>query len=212
MADTDDTREIISRKDARERGLKRYFTGTACKRGHVAERAVNSKTCVRCDLDRKVGDPTVKARVGAYYQRNREKILSQVKAYQGENAETIKAQRAAHRALHKDHINARIAAWAKANPEKRRAKERAREARERGAEGTHTWSDIEALKDKQNGRCAHPGCRARLANGFHVDHVVPIALGGSNWPTNLQLLCPPHNQAKGARDPIDWARQNGLLL
>jgi len=39
--------KIISRKEAKERGLKRYFTGKPCKNGHVSERYVGSG-CVEC--------------------------------------------------------------------------------------------------------------------------------------------------------------------
>ena len=40
--------EIITRKEALSKGLKRYFTGKACKHGHVAERVTSTKTCVEC--------------------------------------------------------------------------------------------------------------------------------------------------------------------
>jgi hypothetical protein len=40
--------EIITRAQAKARGLKRYFTGEACKRGHVAERSVASHGCMDC--------------------------------------------------------------------------------------------------------------------------------------------------------------------
>lgn len=39
---------IISRDDAIALGLKTYFTGKACKRGHVVERNVTGRTCVTC--------------------------------------------------------------------------------------------------------------------------------------------------------------------
>jgi len=42
--------EIISRKEARERGLKRYFTGKPCVRGHIAKRWAVSANCVDCLL------------------------------------------------------------------------------------------------------------------------------------------------------------------
>lgn len=42
---------VISRKKAREQGLKRYFTGKACKHGHVAERRVSESLCVVCKAD-----------------------------------------------------------------------------------------------------------------------------------------------------------------
>jgi hypothetical protein len=40
--------EPISRELARERGLVHYFTGRACKRGHVAERYLSNGECVVC--------------------------------------------------------------------------------------------------------------------------------------------------------------------
>lgn len=40
--------EIISRKDAKARGLKRYFTGKPCERGHFSERYVSVAHCVEC--------------------------------------------------------------------------------------------------------------------------------------------------------------------
>ena len=40
----------ISRREARELGSKRYFTGIPCKHGHVTERFVGNWKCVGCDL------------------------------------------------------------------------------------------------------------------------------------------------------------------
>lgn len=42
---------IITRKEAKERGLKRYFTGEPCCREHVAGRKVNNAHCVECNKD-----------------------------------------------------------------------------------------------------------------------------------------------------------------
>jgi 5-methylcytosine-specific restriction endonuclease McrA len=46
----------------------------------------------------------------------------------------------------------------------------------------------------------------------HVDHILPLALGGDNRRKNIQLLCPTCNLSKGAHHPIDHAQRNGLLL
>lgn len=40
--------EIISRKEAKERGLKKYYTGKPCKYGHIAERWTGNKVCTEC--------------------------------------------------------------------------------------------------------------------------------------------------------------------
>jgi hypothetical protein len=44
--------EIITRKEALERGLKKYFTAKPCKRAHIAERWVSTKHCVECLRER----------------------------------------------------------------------------------------------------------------------------------------------------------------
>ena len=40
--------KLISHKEAKRRGLTRYFTGKPCKRGHISERRINNHTCIKC--------------------------------------------------------------------------------------------------------------------------------------------------------------------
>lgn len=42
--------DLISREEAKEKGLRRYFTGIPCKRGHIAERRVGSTYCLQCEV------------------------------------------------------------------------------------------------------------------------------------------------------------------
>ena len=42
-------REIISRKDAALRKLKRYFTGAPCRHGHVVDRRTGTGRCTTCE-------------------------------------------------------------------------------------------------------------------------------------------------------------------
>lgn len=99
-------------------------------------------------------------------------------------------------------------------PERRAQLGRNQRAKRRGSEGTHNYREIDTIFNLQRGRCAN--CHAKLFKSgkkkYHVDHIVAIAKGGSNWPENLQCLCPPCNLSKGAKDPIDWAKKNGRLL
>jgi 5-methylcytosine-specific restriction endonuclease McrA len=70
------------------------------------------------------------------------------------------------------------------------------------ANGSHTAEDIRKLHESQNGLCAY--CGAPLAGGYHVDHVIPISRGGSNYPSNLALACAFCNCSKNDRLLNEW--------
>lgn len=97
----------------------------------------------------------------------------------------------------------------KQRPENKR-KQAARAHRRRCAEGKFTAQDIERLLAVQKGKCAI--CGKRLGSKYDVDHITPIAKGGTNWPRNLQILCVTCNRRKRDDDPIEHMRKLGKLL
>lgn len=64
------------------------------------------------------------------------------------------------------------------------------------AEGHATKTQRQARIDFYGGLCWI--CRAPYQA---VDHVKPIAKGGSKWPANLRPICTPCNSRKGAKWP-----------
>lgn len=72
--------DVISRKEAIEKGLKVYFTGKPCKYGHVAERRVDNKTCLECSKERNK----------EYREQNKEYFKEYDKEYREKNREQIK--------------------------------------------------------------------------------------------------------------------------
>lgn len=86
---------------------------------------------------------------------------------------------------------------------------RARQNQRRTAEGEFTPADIAALLIRQRKRCIY--CRVKLPP-FHIDHIVAVTCGGSNWPANLQLLCPRCNIRKNAKPAAVFARTMGWLF
>jgi 5-methylcytosine-specific restriction endonuclease McrA len=87
------------------------------------------------------------------------------------------------------------AKWVREHPEHVRANNHRRLARLRGAEGVFTPADTDAIRERQQDRCA--ACGDPLCGGGEIDHIVPLSRGGSNWPSNLQWLCRFCNRSKG---------------
>lgn len=214
--------ELVSRKEAVSRGLKRYFTGRPCKRGHVSERLVSTAGCYVCSRDRsnaaRAANPeAARAKERERYSRNPEPRNASSKKWKVANPEKQRAYSSArHKANPERSRESWVAAgrrWSKNHPEEVRALRRRRKDRERGAEGQFTATDIARIYDAQKGRCALPHCRRHLKGKYQIDHIVPLARGGSNWPRNIQLTCETNcNQKKGAKDPITFSQEMGFLL
>lgn len=62
----------------------------------------------------------------------------------------------------------------------------------------------------QRWKCAI--CKVSIRARYHIDHITPIARGGRHVAPNIQLLCPPCNWSKHARDPVDYMQSRGFLL
>jgi len=221
---------IISREEAKARGLTRYFTGKQCRHRHVAERFTSNGACLIClhvrnDADRernnkrkaaniarkRAADPE-KAREAerAYCRANPEKRAALKAKYYWQNPEAMRAQSRAKYHANPEYSRAYAKAWRAANPEHAKHLHRQHKARRRGAPGRHTKKDVAEIYALQKGKCAC--CRVKLGDTFDVDHIQPIAKGGSNARSNLQILCRPCNQRKSAKDPLDFSRELGLLL
>lgn len=102
--------------------------------------------------------------------------------------------------------------WKAVNKDKVQEYNRNAKAMRKGAEGIHTAQDVRTILTRQKYKCAECSQSVRKKSNRHVDHIMPIALGGTNWPSNLQVLCAPCNLSKNAKHPLDWARMKGRLL
>lgn len=220
---------LIPKQEAKRQRLKRYFTGKPCKHGHVSERWVSTGICVECSFlrnhQRWQEDSNYRdhARLAArtYGRAHSAEVVARVAAWRAANPGKRKVQDAAYRKRNRDKCRESNAKWRAKRPdyfkewearnvEICRAYRRNTKARRKAAPGRHTAADVAAIRSAQKGRCAY--CRIRLDRSEHVDHVLPVALGGTNDRSNLQLLCPPCNLAKGAKHPVQYAREQGLLL
>ena len=175
-----------------------------------------------------------------WYMRNREREIAKAIEWAKNNPENVRekdrrravarpgrtaTQAKKWRLENKDRYLASRRKWKRANPEKVRASARAsyaknpdkylakshkRRQKDPSTGAIFTRRDVARIYKQQRGMCAC--CRGRLRDKFERDHILPLALGGTNDPANIQLLCKPCNQRKSAKHPVDFMQENNFLL
>ena len=186
--------EHVTLSQAKAEGLTRYFTGVACKHGHVAERLVSNRSCVVCTHEK----------LSAYRVKNRESLLEKKrlaqKAYVLQNPERVAATRKATTRKHREMRNAEKAAWAKKNAGRVLAWTRQRQLAK--LQRTPAWLTVDDYWLMEQ---AYELAQLRTrVFGFpwHVDHVLPLRgehVSGLHVPTNLRVIPGAENSRKGNR-------------
>jgi hypothetical protein len=155
------------------------------------------KTCTGCGeakpLDRYSKDRTKKDGLQyrckdchlAYYHANRERILEYCRGYKEEHRESIRQKDLARQ---------------KKNLPKAAAARRLRRARQACAV-PQRWR----VHDIIPFACYWCGTNLRAYGATsHVDHAMPIALGGPATPDNEVMACAACNQSKSRKHPLVW--------
>lgn len=198
------------------------------------------KNCARLALNKwRANNPEkVKQGLATYRAGHKEQARITGKKWAEANQDRVKSNRAAYYALNKNKIRSSNDLWTKANPEKAKAygvawrqrnKDQVRESRAsyRGKNlkayriyrqnrrlaqsGGRLSPDIsETLFSLQKGKCAC--CKRPLGADYHLDHIMPLALGGVNADGNMQLLRKRCNLQKNAKHPVDFMQSRGFLL
>lgn len=177
--------EIITRQEAIAQGLRRYFTGEPCKRGHTAQMWTRSCVCVECNriykkAERKRNPEHVRQRKRAWDSRNKERVASSRKERETE-ADRIKNRE-------------RAAAHYWANKAEYFARSIKRQARVKRA--TPAWADHEKIKTKYK----EQQTMSRLTGVPHdVDHVIPLqsdVVCGLHVESNLRVILSRDNRIK----------------
>lgn len=171
---------------------------------------MDKKTCAKCheqkpinsfskDRSRKDGMTLECKECRAIYQRS----------YRVANKETLSNDYKGWREKNKSARSAYNKAWRIANPKAVKRNANNRRARENGASEKISKGLENKLFDLQKGKC--PCCGLPLGDDYHMDHILPLYLGGSNTDDNIQLMRAGCNFSKGSKHPIDFMQSRGLL-
>jgi 5-methylcytosine-specific restriction endonuclease McrA len=214
--------EVISRKQAMILGLTTYYTGKPCGRGHDTIRYASNHKCLDCSREHKKAslehqrlryksDPNY---AEATRQRTREynsmikgdpKRSAEVRIAKAAYARKRRASDPLYKEKEKRNVKKYRNNWSDEQKAKHRIHAKNRKAMLKGAAGRITLGDVRRSFESQNGICL--ACSVVLGDAFHVDHIMPIKLGGTNYPENIQILCPTCNLSKAAKHPDVWMRE-----
>ena len=86
---------FISRKQAKEQGLKHYFTGKPCKWGHIALRNTSHCQCSECNA----------FHCSNYYAKNSDAQIARQKAYVAKNSDRVRAYQKSFRENNKEKLS-----------------------------------------------------------------------------------------------------------
>lgn len=163
------------------------------------------------------------------YRENREAILPKQKAYRDAHKEEMAEYKRKWEQRNRERVRANHRNWranrteeqleaerqwrreyAKRNRLQLNAKARRRRVLVRGAEGSHTVEEVWQMSEDQDHLCAY--CETPLMGDFHVDHLVPLSKGGSDYAENLAIACALCNVRKSSLMPLQFLKRLGYSV
>ena len=150
------------------------------------------------------------AKSRANKKANPERERANYLAWVAKNPDAGRARSAEWRTANPDREKANHQAWRAANPDASKVHNQNRRALRINNGGVLSKGIAEKLFKLQRGKCAC--CSQPLGDNYHIDHIMPMALGGTNTDDNVQLLRQRCNNQKHTKHPVDFMQSRGFLL
>ena len=193
---------IISKEEAKAKGLKRFFTGIPCEKGHISEKLVSNRGCCEC------------ARLGRNRRRRGEKIeiiQRECKSDKCKNKFEVKvsSNKAYCSTKCRNYYNSKLERTL--FPEKTRAannrcfkkhgaKYNFKRSGKRELIPTHLTEEEfvkgVAIFQKMLDMNEKFNPNDRRDKKYCVDHRIPLSIGGRHHPNNLQIITIAENSKK----------------
>ncbi len=139
-----------------------------------------------------------------------QKYIEKCAAWREKNPEKVRAFTASYYESNREELLKKSAKWRSENRQAVLIWNQNRRAKKKMNGGTLSKNIREKLFKLQKGKCAC--CKQPLGDDYHLDHILPLALGGLNSDDNAQLLTARCNTQKGMKHPIEFMQSRGLLL
>lgn len=163
-----------------------------CKRCNCESKRYSDGRCITCTL----------ARNAEWAKKNSGKKNKISRKWNELNRHQKREINAIYRAAKNEEIKQKRKLQRKNDPSIERVKSATRKALKLGNGGSLSKNIVQVLLAKQNGLCAC--CHQPLNGVFHLDHIMPLSLGGKNDDDNVQLLLPRCNLQKFTSTPEDF--------
>lgn len=186
-------------------GTERYKTGhcKTCQNKRVHNWNKNNAAQLKATKAAWAKTNVEKQRVwyNAWKALNPEKARAATKAWYDANPDKVKAGRIQAREATK--IGKRV--WYENNRDRYRVYVQNRLKRLREVGGKLPVDIVGRLMLAQKGLCIY--CETNIEQRYHIDHIMPLVLGGAHAEDNVQLLCPTCNLSKGSKHPDDFVKE-----
>lgn len=183
-----------------------------CKKcGHVFESARCNKCNAANSAKWRAANPDKEKEARRKWREENKSIIKKLSLqYYDKNKELIKEKVSDYRKSNPEKAAAAVERCHRRNPEYIRLKSQNRRARIKFDGGKLSKGIEQKLLNLQRGKCAC--CGQPIGDDYHLDHIMPLALGGSHSDDNIQLLKSACNIKKNAKHPIDFMQSKGFLL
>lgn len=141
----------------------------------------------------------IASRKALYQSENTARLSAKSREWHSANKDRAASYSRVYRSQNKEAIATNTKSWKASHPEVVRAHNQNRRAQKRERGGRLSANIVAKLFELQDGKCAC--CEAVLGDDYHLDHRMPLALGGEHRDDNMQLLTAKCNMRKGAKHP-----------
>ena len=160
-----------------------------CKRCNCESTRYQDGRCIAC----------TRARNAEWAKQNQDKKNEISRKWNELNRHQKREINAVYRAAKNEEIKQKRRVKRQQDPSIERVKAATRKALKLGNGGSLSKNIVQLLLAKQAGLCAC--CQQPLNGSFHLDHIMPLSLGGRNDDSNVQLLLPRCNLQKFVSPP-----------